>query len=136
MLRLEKGQAGWSVTNNRPLLISLYLPHAPSYLILLILTPFPPPATLTSHPPSFNHDTVCSSIPPPPPLPPSPSTQSLQLCPLSPVRSLQFLSPGQEELQRGLSPLPPGSITLESYQTALEEVWSRWCWWCWPEPAL
>ncbi|XP_056882091.1 dystrophin isoform X5 [Takifugu flavidus] len=34
----------------------------------------------------------------------------------------QFLSPGQEELQRGLSPLPPGSTTLESYQTALEEV--------------
>ncbi|CAG04995.1 unnamed protein product, partial [Tetraodon nigroviridis] len=34
----------------------------------------------------------------------------------------QFLGPGQEELQRGLSPLPPGSTTLESYQTALEEV--------------
>nr|XP_057908480.1 dystrophin isoform X8 [Doryrhamphus excisus] len=34
----------------------------------------------------------------------------------------QFLSPSQEELQRGLSPLPPGSTTLEAYQTALEEV--------------
>ncbi|KAG7219550.1 hypothetical protein INR49_019016 [Caranx melampygus] len=34
----------------------------------------------------------------------------------------QFLSPNQEELQRGLSPLPPGSTTLESYQAALEEV--------------
>ncbi|XP_039649481.1 dystrophin isoform X9 [Perca fluviatilis] len=34
----------------------------------------------------------------------------------------QFLSPGQEELQRGLSPLPPGSTSLESYQAALEEV--------------
>uniref|UniRef100_A0A7N6BWN2 Dystrophin n=1 Tax=Anabas testudineus TaxID=64144 RepID=A0A7N6BWN2_ANATE len=29
---------------------------------------------------------------------------------------------GQEELQRGLSPLPPGSTSLESYQAALEEV--------------
>uniref|UniRef100_A0A8D2ZD00 Dystrophin n=1 Tax=Scophthalmus maximus TaxID=52904 RepID=A0A8D2ZD00_SCOMX len=28
----------------------------------------------------------------------------------------------QEELQRGLSPLPPGSTSLESYQAALEEV--------------
>ncbi|XP_070711943.1 dystrophin [Pempheris klunzingeri] len=36
--------------------------------------------------------------------------------------SQQFLSPGQEELQRGLSPLPPGSTSLESYQAALEEV--------------
>ncbi|XP_062301506.1 dystrophin isoform X1 [Scomber scombrus] len=34
----------------------------------------------------------------------------------------QFLSPGQEELQRGLSPLPPGSTSLENYQAALEEV--------------
>ncbi|XP_061910041.1 dystrophin isoform X1 [Entelurus aequoreus] len=34
----------------------------------------------------------------------------------------QFLSPSQEELQRGLSPLPPGSTTLEAYQMALEEV--------------
>ncbi|XP_054599029.1 dystrophin isoform X5 [Nothobranchius furzeri] len=34
----------------------------------------------------------------------------------------QFLSPSQEELQRGLSPLPPGSISLESYQASLEEV--------------
>ncbi|XP_061641344.1 dystrophin isoform X5 [Phyllopteryx taeniolatus] len=34
----------------------------------------------------------------------------------------QFLSPSQEELQRGLSPLPPGSTTLEAYQAALEEV--------------
>nr|XP_049609340.1 dystrophin isoform X5 [Syngnathus scovelli] len=34
----------------------------------------------------------------------------------------QFLTPSQEELQRGLSPLPPGSTTLESYQAALEEV--------------
>ncbi|XP_051915019.1 dystrophin isoform X6 [Hippocampus zosterae] len=34
----------------------------------------------------------------------------------------QFLSPSQEELQRGLSPLPPGSASLESYQAALEEV--------------
>ncbi|XP_010793994.1 dystrophin-like [Notothenia coriiceps] len=34
----------------------------------------------------------------------------------------QFLSPGHEELQRGLSPLPPGSTSLESYQAALEEV--------------
>ncbi|KAM9836007.1 dystrophin-like [Aulostomus maculatus] len=34
----------------------------------------------------------------------------------------QFLTPGQEELQRGLSPLPPGSTSLESYQAALEEV--------------
>ncbi|KAF3857322.1 hypothetical protein F7725_009181 [Dissostichus mawsoni] len=33
----------------------------------------------------------------------------------------QFLSPGHEELQRGLSPLPPGSTSLESYQAALEE---------------
>uniref|UniRef100_A0A673BLY0 Dystrophin n=1 Tax=Sphaeramia orbicularis TaxID=375764 RepID=A0A673BLY0_9TELE len=32
------------------------------------------------------------------------------------------LTPGQEELQRGLSPLPPGSTSLESYQAALEEV--------------
>ncbi|XP_061160332.1 dystrophin isoform X6 [Syngnathus typhle] len=36
--------------------------------------------------------------------------------------SQQFLTPSQEELQRGLSPLPPGSTTLESYQAALEEV--------------
>uniref|UniRef100_A0A3B3V808 Calponin-homology (CH) domain-containing protein n=1 Tax=Poecilia latipinna TaxID=48699 RepID=A0A3B3V808_9TELE len=28
----------------------------------------------------------------------------------------------QEELQRGLSPLPPGSTSLESYQASLEEV--------------
>ncbi|XP_042261254.1 dystrophin isoform X2 [Thunnus maccoyii] len=34
----------------------------------------------------------------------------------------QLLFPGQEELQRGLSPLPPGSTSLESYQAALEEV--------------
>ncbi|KAF3706399.1 Utrophin Dystrophin-related protein 1 [Channa argus] len=34
----------------------------------------------------------------------------------------QLLSPGHEELQRGLSPLPPGSTSLESYQAALEEV--------------
>uniref|UniRef100_A0A671Z332 Dystrophin n=1 Tax=Sparus aurata TaxID=8175 RepID=A0A671Z332_SPAAU len=34
----------------------------------------------------------------------------------------QKRSPGQEELQRGLSPLPPGSTSLESYQAALEEV--------------
>ncbi|KAM9327399.1 dystrophin isoform 2-T2 [Pholidichthys leucotaenia] len=34
----------------------------------------------------------------------------------------QFLGPSQEELQRGLSPLPPGSTSLESYQAALEEV--------------
>ncbi|XP_013881860.1 dystrophin [Austrofundulus limnaeus] len=34
----------------------------------------------------------------------------------------QFLTPSQEELQRGLSPLPPGSISLESYQASLEEV--------------
>uniref|UniRef100_A0AAQ4PPR1 Dystrophin n=1 Tax=Gasterosteus aculeatus aculeatus TaxID=481459 RepID=A0AAQ4PPR1_GASAC len=34
----------------------------------------------------------------------------------------RFLSPGQEELQRGLSPLPPGSTSLENYQAALEEV--------------
>ncbi|XP_061760709.1 dystrophin isoform X2 [Nerophis ophidion] len=34
----------------------------------------------------------------------------------------QFLSPSQEELQRGLSPLLPGSTTLEGYQMALEEV--------------
>ncbi|XP_049425588.1 dystrophin isoform X1 [Epinephelus fuscoguttatus] len=34
----------------------------------------------------------------------------------------QFLSPGHEELQRGLSPLLPGSTSLESYQAALEEV--------------
>ncbi|XP_047432918.1 dystrophin isoform X3 [Mugil cephalus] len=34
----------------------------------------------------------------------------------------QFLSLGQEELQRALSPLPPGSTSLESYQAALEEV--------------
>ncbi|XP_033837659.2 dystrophin isoform X13 [Periophthalmus magnuspinnatus] len=34
----------------------------------------------------------------------------------------QFLSTGHEELQRGLSPLPPGSTSLESYQAALEEV--------------
>ncbi|XP_034461333.1 dystrophin isoform X10 [Hippoglossus hippoglossus] len=34
----------------------------------------------------------------------------------------QFLTPSQEELQRGLSPLPPGSTSLESYQAALEEV--------------
>uniref|UniRef100_A0A673BJX7 Dystrophin n=1 Tax=Sphaeramia orbicularis TaxID=375764 RepID=A0A673BJX7_9TELE len=34
----------------------------------------------------------------------------------------QSLTPGQEELQRGLSPLPPGSTSLESYQAALEEV--------------
>ncbi|XP_030010425.1 dystrophin isoform X10 [Sphaeramia orbicularis] len=36
--------------------------------------------------------------------------------------SQQSLTPGQEELQRGLSPLPPGSTSLESYQAALEEV--------------
>uniref|UniRef100_A0A3P9MEB2 Calponin-homology (CH) domain-containing protein n=1 Tax=Oryzias latipes TaxID=8090 RepID=A0A3P9MEB2_ORYLA len=30
--------------------------------------------------------------------------------------------PSQEELQRGLSPLPPGSTSLESYQASLEEV--------------
>ncbi|CAN9498333.1 unnamed protein product [Ophioblennius macclurei] len=36
--------------------------------------------------------------------------------------SQQLLSPGQEALQRGLSPLPPGSTSLESYQAALEEV--------------
>ncbi|XP_029380106.1 dystrophin isoform X8 [Echeneis naucrates] len=36
--------------------------------------------------------------------------------------SQQFLTPSQEELQRGLSPLPPGSTSLESYQAALEEV--------------
>ncbi|KAM3585392.1 uncharacterized protein V6R79_016686 [Siganus canaliculatus] len=36
--------------------------------------------------------------------------------------SQQFLSPGHEELQRGLSPLPPGSASLEGYQAALEEV--------------
>ncbi|CAL8307771.1 unnamed protein product [Merluccius merluccius] len=34
----------------------------------------------------------------------------------------QFLTPSQEELQRGLSPLPPGTATLESYQASLEEV--------------
>ncbi|KAF6730406.1 Dystrophin [Oryzias melastigma] len=34
----------------------------------------------------------------------------------------QFLSPSQEDLQRGLSPLPPGSTSLESYQASLEEV--------------
>ncbi|XP_019713008.1 dystrophin-like [Hippocampus comes] len=34
----------------------------------------------------------------------------------------QFLTPSQEELQRSLSPLPPGSASLESYQAALEEV--------------
>ncbi|XP_030603146.1 dystrophin isoform X3 [Archocentrus centrarchus] len=34
----------------------------------------------------------------------------------------QFLGPGQEELQRGLSPLPSGATSLESYQAALEEV--------------
>ncbi|KAM9766235.1 dystrophin-like isoform 2-T2 [Menidia menidia] len=34
----------------------------------------------------------------------------------------QVLSPNQEELQRGLSPLPPGSTSLESYQASLEEV--------------
>ncbi|KAM6958012.1 dystrophin isoform 1-T1 [Tautogolabrus adspersus] len=34
----------------------------------------------------------------------------------------QVLTPSQEELQRGLSPLPPGSTSLESYQAALEEV--------------
>uniref|UniRef100_A0A3Q3EFJ0 Dystrophin n=2 Tax=Kryptolebias marmoratus TaxID=37003 RepID=A0A3Q3EFJ0_KRYMA len=34
----------------------------------------------------------------------------------------QFLTPSQEELQRGLSPLPPGSVSLESYQASLEEV--------------
>lgn len=38
------------------------------------------------------------------------------------LHSLQFLTPNQEELQRGLSPLPPGSISLESYQASLEEV--------------
>lgn len=36
--------------------------------------------------------------------------------------SQQFLSSAQEDLQRGLSPLPPGSTSLESYQAALEEV--------------
>ncbi|KAM4602180.1 dystrophin [Polymixia lowei] len=35
---------------------------------------------------------------------------------------VRFLSPSQDELQRGLSPLPPGSTSLESYQAALEEV--------------
>ncbi|XP_056157526.1 LOW QUALITY PROTEIN: dystrophin-like [Lampris incognitus] len=34
----------------------------------------------------------------------------------------QFLSPSHEELQRGLSPLLPGSTSLESYQASLEEV--------------
>ncbi|MEQ2219101.1 hypothetical protein XENOCAPTIV_012515, partial [Xenoophorus captivus] len=34
----------------------------------------------------------------------------------------QFLTRSQEELQRGLSPLPPGSTNLESYQASLEEV--------------
>ncbi|XP_035983741.1 dystrophin isoform X5 [Fundulus heteroclitus] len=34
----------------------------------------------------------------------------------------QFLTRSQEELQRGLSPLLPGSTSLESYQAALEEV--------------
>ncbi|CAG5958699.1 unnamed protein product [Menidia menidia] len=34
----------------------------------------------------------------------------------------QVLSPNQEELQRGLSPLPPGSTSLESYQASLEET--------------
>ncbi|XP_032413102.1 dystrophin-like [Xiphophorus hellerii] len=34
----------------------------------------------------------------------------------------QFLTRNQEELQRGLSPLPPGSTSLESYQASLEEV--------------
>ncbi|XP_075905519.1 dystrophin isoform X3 [Nelusetta ayraudi] len=34
----------------------------------------------------------------------------------------QFLTPAHEELQRGLSPLPPGSASLEGYQAALEEV--------------
>ncbi|XP_035983748.1 dystrophin isoform X11 [Fundulus heteroclitus] len=36
--------------------------------------------------------------------------------------SQQFLTRSQEELQRGLSPLLPGSTSLESYQAALEEV--------------
>ncbi|XP_041834285.1 dystrophin isoform X2 [Melanotaenia boesemani] len=36
--------------------------------------------------------------------------------------SQQLLNPNQEELQRGLSPLPPGSTSLESYQASLEEV--------------
>ncbi|XP_038572155.1 dystrophin isoform X6 [Micropterus salmoides] len=36
--------------------------------------------------------------------------------------SQQFQSPSHEDLQRGLSPLPPGSTSLESYQAALEEV--------------
>uniref|UniRef100_A0AAV2LCU5 Dystrophin n=1 Tax=Knipowitschia caucasica TaxID=637954 RepID=A0AAV2LCU5_KNICA len=34
----------------------------------------------------------------------------------------QFPSMAHEDLQRGLSPLPPGSTSLESYQAALEEV--------------
>ncbi|KAM4537973.1 dystrophin-like [Fundulus diaphanus] len=34
----------------------------------------------------------------------------------------QFLTRSQEELQRGLSPLLPGSTSLESYQASLEEV--------------
>lgn len=70
MLRLEKGQAGWSGTNNRPLFISLHLSLSPSSFLLSLPSPhsntlFPPPATLTSHPPSFNHDSVCSWTPPP-----------------------------------------------------------------------
>ncbi|CAL8406956.1 unnamed protein product [Arctogadus glacialis] len=35
---------------------------------------------------------------------------------------MQFLTPSQEDLQRGLSPLPPGTATLEGYQASLEEV--------------
>uniref|UniRef100_A0A3P8V2V4 Calponin-homology (CH) domain-containing protein n=1 Tax=Cynoglossus semilaevis TaxID=244447 RepID=A0A3P8V2V4_CYNSE len=34
----------------------------------------------------------------------------------------RFTDQVREELQRGLSPLPPGSTSLESYQAALEEV--------------
>ena len=42
--------------------------------------------------------------------------------PPSPPPSMQFLTPSQEDLQRGLSPLPPGTATLEGYQASLEEV--------------
>ncbi|XP_061571903.1 dystrophin isoform X2 [Cololabis saira] len=34
----------------------------------------------------------------------------------------QLLSASQEELRRGLSPLPPGATNLENYQASLEEV--------------
>ncbi|KAM6945421.1 LOW QUALITY PROTEIN: dystrophin-like [Aplochiton taeniatus] len=34
----------------------------------------------------------------------------------------QLLQPSQEDLQRGLSPLPPGATSLEGYQASLEEV--------------